>query len=329
MEGIGGGRGRPARLSGRARGNFPPCPLPTAKALTARSVSIQAFWSCGKTGITDFERDTCWFCRAVAEQKIQTDCHLGIVNCCYDWIPILVERREVRLDVDAFQIPKDRSPGLQIPVSYTAPARRPLLPEPVLLNVNKAKQSLRLNWSLRFRKVRQWRRPAPNLAPSAVCTREWEREHNVGIACWSKMVTVDLEKCPRCDKAVYEAESAFAGTLGASIVPCYILLLRTLNLNPIKNCPKIIKRNSIELPYLVTFVWFGGHSLMSTFQSDFCEYFDMYCRERLDSQLRALLRFYSSHQYYLICLRLAVQYARSSMSRKKGQYSPIMSARYI
>ena len=26
------------------------------------------------------------------------------------------------------------------------------------------------------------------------------------------MVTVDLEKCPRCDKAVYEAESAFAGT---------------------------------------------------------------------------------------------------------------------
>ena len=26
------------------------------------------------------------------------------------------------------------------------------------------------------------------------------------------MVTVDLERCPRCDKAVYEAESAFAGT---------------------------------------------------------------------------------------------------------------------
>ena len=50
---------------------------------------------------------------------------------------------EVRLDVDAFQIPKDRSPGLQVPVSYTAHARRPLLPEPVLLNVNKTKQSLK------------------------------------------------------------------------------------------------------------------------------------------------------------------------------------------
>ena len=59
---------------------FPPCPLPTAKALMARSVPLQAFWCCGKTGITDFERDTCWFCRAVAEQKIQTDCQLGLVN---------------------------------------------------------------------------------------------------------------------------------------------------------------------------------------------------------------------------------------------------------
>ena len=62
------------------------------------------------------------------------------------------------------------------------------------------------------------------------------------------MVTVDLEKCPRCDKAVYEAESAFAGTLDltsvaltrGSTVPCYILLPRTVNINPIRNCPKNI-----------------------------------------------------------------------------------------
>ena len=32
------------------------------------------------------------------------------------------------------------------------------------------------------------------------------------------MVTVDLERCPRCDKAVYEAESAFAGTLDLTSV---------------------------------------------------------------------------------------------------------------
>ena len=74
------------------------------------------------------------------------------------------------------------------------------------------------------------------------------------------MVTVDLEKCPRCDKAVYEAESAFAGTLDltsvaltrglhCSVLHTVRLLLRTLNLNSIRNCPKIIERNSIELPY--------------------------------------------------------------------------------
>ena len=91
------------------------------------------------------------FYRAGDEQKTQsrpvgplTDCHLGLVN---KLLPLQLENQsEMKWRCAALTLMRSKfqSPGLQLqvadpPVSYTAHARRPLLPEPVLLNVNKAK----------------------------------------------------------------------------------------------------------------------------------------------------------------------------------------------
>ena len=81
-------------------------------------------------------------------------------------------------------------------------------------------------------------------------------------------------------------------------------------MNSIRNCPQNMESISIELPYSVTFVWFWEYSFMSTFQSDFSECFNSSVES---ASIVNYGTFYDSIPRIntrLICLRLAVQYAR-------------------